>query len=422
MRLLSFTLLGILAVNAFAGSARVTEDESTALSMAEAVAMACGRSGALRAEAEGFATADGLRMYADGLASPRLEIRLRHSRSDGNAGGGESSARLAAVWPLYQGGKVSTWRDASDHAGELASLRVRAARESIVRETRAAYCKLLLSEAFTSVNNVQAEIAGEFLENARDRFERKLVNEQEVLRAEVELANRKADLLLARTRMRERRIELLRLAGMPTAMNVHLVDNLAAVRDALPVPDTSPGDAATNRAEVLESELDARTRLYSIEALRADRRPEITFEASVVGETDWNGYNEDDRQLLLKLELPFLDEWESRGAIAQEEARQRQDQHLADDLKRDVTARLEVARAQLSMAEKRAEHMETTIKRAEEFLLGERQRLELGSATYLDVLNARRSLAQAQRDYYQALFDIAEAHVELSPVADDEGH
>jgi len=234
----------------------------------------------------------------------------------------------------------------------------------------------------------------------------------DALRAEVELANRKAPLTQARNALDQARLGLLRACGLPADAAVALTDSLAETADARPVDDllarmrrTSPELHALASVVALNRQ--------SVALARAGRGPVVELQGSYVLQGEWDEDllpGSDERatsaSAALAVSLPVFDGFATKAGIQRAEAGLRTAEAELERVARD--RELSVRRASLNLQSARA----ALVGRRESVVLAEEAyrlalvRLENGLATPLERLDAELALTAARAQLVSTLYDV----------------
>jgi outer membrane protein TolC len=299
------------------------------------------------------------------------------------------------------------------------------ARNGVVFAVKQQYFALVKAERLAEVSRESERLSRDEETRAEALFEVGTVARGDVLKARARRASTQLDRIRAENQVEIQRSKLKQVIGLKpgasleieTALdeNVVLPDSAAAVSTALA--------SRPELSRALAAERAARAGLFGARAMRL---PEVTGLVSVdrakntqrleelgFGEfddsyyaTEWFGQV----RLTLSVFNGFATEGgtkRAKGALLEAEALRRQ---------REVDVAVEVQQAWLSVREavERIDVAKEGLASAEEDYSFSKGRYDLGAGTFLDLLNAEVSLAQAKQSYVEALADahVAEAAME----------
>ncbi len=404
----------------------------TLLTLGEAVRLALTRS--LDLERAGYAVALRALDVQDAAAAfqPELSLSagpsLRYARgyeldgttlrTDGQTSLGVTAGVQLGL-PLLDGGATRARRQAAEQV--LAASRRDRDRtaETVAFQTATQYVQALQAAEIVGVEAAALETGRALLARVRAEYEVGNRNLGDVLQQQAALAQTEQRLATARRNEAVARLTLRQLLRLPTGTPLAL-DTL----DADDVPLALPGlDTASLVALALatRSDLDAQAALveaarFDIRAARAGRAPTLRL-----GGDAGTAYSslDDNRGAAgqvfdvnpsagvgLTLGLPILDTGRTRRAVERAEV------FLADagatlELRRlAVAADVETAVLDVEAAEARLAAAADGVAAAREALAAAEARYGVGAGIFLDVLDAQRTLVQAETDLATARYDL----------------
>ncbi|MCO5168731.1 MAG: TolC family protein [Planctomycetes bacterium] len=368
--------------------------------------------------------ADDLVDEAIASALPRLSTEGRFTARSNDAGvdrGGQSIAfqerevftsSVSLIVPIYSFGRVENVYDARTLGVEVAQLGLDRERQSLEFAVRQGYFRVLEAQKIAAVVRQSIEVVELQLEIARDFLEQDLVAKNDVLAVELQLAERRQELIQAENNILLARSTLNRLMGVdvnaPTQLEDVLEvdlwppDLLAAMRMAV---DKRPDLAALRRQiEIAQAEY---------RATRADLFPRIYAFGSY-------NYTSDDFQLNQNwlsggaaIEWPIFD-----GGVTYTRLR-RQERLIEEAIDRrseqvdDVVLDVKQAVLNVQEAGQRLEVARRAIQLAEENLRITRDQYGQGLVTSADVLLEEDRLSRARSNYFRALYAYHQAYARL---------
>jgi multidrug efflux system outer membrane protein len=320
------------------------------------------------------------------------------------------------AWELDFWGKTRRGIEAAraDLASEEAS--ERAVVLSLVSDVSTGYLSLLELDQERAIAERTLASRQATLALARQRFEQGLTSELDVRQFEAQVAVPAATLAQTeRLRAQEEHQLNLLLGEMPTT--VARGGSLLQAVSALQVPDSLPATLLTRRPDVLAAERAYAAATARIGVAQASRLPTISItgsygtQASRAG--DLFGSNTEIYQALAGVSVPLFTGGrlsnEKRAAEARaEQARNRYEQSVLVALQEasDALVGVRTARDQVAAQQTQAQALRQALRLAE-------LRYQTGISNYLEVLEAQRSLFDAELALSQAQLRQLSAAVEL---------
>jgi len=331
---------------------------------------------------------------------------------EGNVGqgfawtGGASSIEwgLAVTMPLGWIAERGSRINAAEAEVDVAMAETKALRRDILLKLRTLFWNLAYEQArVASLASLEAQTSS-LVETVKRRAEKGEVRPVEATRVEIELEKVTSDLESARIALGARRAELTLWLGVPAGMRLVLVADL----DTLPVAvDQDAALTGARKSHPALAVAKARTRFFA-----AELDTEELAQVPSFGLTGFANYELDRRAygVGLTADLPLWN-W-STGRIAQAQAR------LAASRKQAEAADLELATEVIdaqaacqSSVATAARFRNNVVTRSETVASTVERTYQLGEASLLEVIDARRTLLDSRRLYLSAL---AEAQIDCS--------
>lgn len=287
-------------------------------------------------------------------------------------------------------------------------------RQQLAAATSRSYDSVLVALRHRDDFALGRDLARDFLAKTKSRYEGGTVAKLDVIRAQVALAQAENDLISSERDVITATDALDRLIGRPLGTPVTPADSLAVPPD---LPDV---------ALVEQAALAARPELAGLQSQQAGARaatslakefwlPDFTLSAS-------RDYGPDGAGMLysagVALPLPVLYWQHSRGEIAESQHRERELSAAYRDLEAEVAQDVRATYAAAATALRQAIYLR------DELLPAAREAYRVASVSYglggssaLDVLDARRSLLDAQSQYSDALAVANSARADLERAA-----
>jgi len=390
----------------------------------DAVAMAQGYNRSLQQETLGREVARGRIQASYAEALPKLDLAggylRREEGADAAAGSGssadQSSVGLKLSQPLFNGRIGAALRaarlyDAWTEAG------IRGAAEKIQRETIRAYYAAMLSVHLLEVNQKALETAERQLADAQARRRQGMASNYDELRAQVEVANFRAQVLQARNDKDVAYTVLYRLMGASPESAAELVDEVPLVMEDVAFVDAAR-TALERRADLAEAEYAVRMQRESVAVARSRYLPEVSGYLSqdwanpdplAPGQDDWGS----EWQAGVQLALPLFDGLARRGTLIQERAKLRQLEIARRDAEETALSEIRQLVLTLKTAAQFAHSQSRNLETAQEALRLVEAGFKTGQNTPVEVMDARQALTTASANYFQSIFNHAMARVAL---------
>jgi outer membrane protein TolC len=307
-------------------------------------------------------------------------------------------------WTLWDFGRTYGGYRQAELGIDIARLQTTRAIEVTVYDVAAAYSRVLQARAAGRVARESVRLAVSVLDIARKSLDAGLVESDQVLRAEVQLAQARRAVVVAE------RVELVAVAGLNQAIGL----NVSAATDVVDRTDEPPFELslALCLQRAVENRPEFRVAQRAIEAAgegervaRADFLPRVYGEA-VMGEEDGHkalhGYTSGGSINIAW--SPFQGGrrlGEIRAASAAFRAAAAQAQVVCDTIAFEVNeAYRDVQAARQSIALARP-----AVAQARENLRLVTRKYETGDATPTDIVDAETALTRAEQDLYTARYD-----------------
>ncbi len=315
--------------------------------------------------------------------------------------------RVDVVQPLFRGGAIPAAIRGAQLFRYISGEKVRQAVQETTLAVARAYYDVLLAQHLYHVQDQALKYAEANLRDVAAREEQGVAIRYDRLRAELEVATVKADLLRRRNELNRARTAFFRAMGVSQKSEVELTDELTYVPQH-PGYEEAVRTAFLNRPELYRAELDLRFQEEKRRGLMADYWPDLEawgwhtwakpdpHEASNI---EWD----QQWQVGLRLVWNLFDGFQKRGRLAQQKAIVRQSAVGLADTEQAILQEVNNALYDVEDAEELVQSQQLNLERANEALrlvtVGARE----GVNTELEVLDARAALTAAHGNYYEAL-------------------
>jgi len=293
---------------------------------------------------------------------------------------------------------------------------VQRSRQVTALDAVRAYNQLLFSLEQQRVIQADAQSKQSHLEYARNRRAAGVATELEVLRAEVDLENARAEERRAENDVANARATLNTVMLRPTNEPIVPTDTLAVV------PFTVEYEAAVKEAiaarpdlQLLRTEENVRTLLVGV--AQGDSKPSVEFNGSfgfaVRRPKNIFDYDYSRWSASIQLKVPLFDGFRTAGRVAQATANRNTVSEQIAALQSQVRLEVQSALDALALADRTIHAAELNVTQARRASEMTDANYKLGAATQLDVVDAQQSLRQAENIRNQALYIHANARASL---------
>jgi outer membrane protein TolC len=321
--------------------------------------------------------------------------------------------QIALSLPLYSGGKLENQIKQAKLDLKVAELDVEAAKQQLKLTVVANYLTVLEYRNEVKVNQETVKNYEEHLKLVKDKFDLGLVAKTDVLSSQVDLASSQDNLVKAKNNYTNAVAALNNAIGLPHATEVTLKDEFAYEKYPKTLEECLQY-AVDHRPELVQYEAKIASANYDVDIAKSGRRPTVNLTA----EQDWYdshliGSKNSNWLLKLTTSINVFDTGLTNANVKQ--AQHNVDMVLDKAGQQRDTILLNVREYYLSMheAEKRIDSNKVSVDYAEESLMIQKARYEVGIGTNLDLRDAVLSLDSAKKDYIQALYDYNTNKVKL---------
>ena len=293
---------------------------------------------------------------------------------------------------------------------------VQRARQATALDAIRSYNQLLFAIEQLRVMENNAQSKQTHLESARNRRTAGAATELEVLRAEVDLENQRAEVLRSENEVAAARATLNTVMVRPTSTPVIPSDTLAVIPFTAQF-DEAVAEALRERAELQALRLQEQFQAKLISVAAADKKPSIDFTGSYGYAvrrpenlfeqkfTSWSA--------AINFEVPLFDGRRASGRVAQALAQRNTVRHQIATLENQIRLDVQSAFDALTLANRTIQAADLNVTQARRAAEMTEANYKLGASTQLDVIDAQQALRQAENIRNQALYTHANARASL---------
>lgn len=309
----------------------------------------------------------------------------------------------------------SIWqRLKASHAGVRAAKEdVNSTDDQVTGQVARAYLNALRTDADVEATQADVDLSDAVVKQAVHQKEAGAGTGIDVTRSNVQLANDKQRLLVAKNNQTKAHLQLLRAMNMRMDANVELVDKLVYKPvDAMSVQD-AVSQALANRPDLkaqLEREDTARLNQRSV---KYERLPSVVtqFNYGVIGPQDIHLVPT--REYYGAVRIPIFDGGRRDARRVEASSQLRQEQTRTSDLRDQIELDVRSALDSLNSAAAQVDVANDGLKLAETELAQARRRFDAGVAGSLEVSDSSDRVQRARINQIQAVFNHNLARVDL---------
>ncbi len=290
------------------------------------------------------------------------------------------------------------------------------ARQLTALEAIRAYNQLLFAIEQMRVIRTDVQSKQTHVDYARNRRAAGVATELEVLRAEVDLENARAESLRAENEVSGARALLNTVMVRPTLAPVVPTDSLTVVPFAASF-DSAVQEALAARPELQLLRTQERVQTLLVDVAAGDMKPSVEFNGSygfaVRRPQNLFAQNYARWSTAITFKVPLFDGRRTPGRVAQARAERNTVTQRIAALENQVRLEVQSALDALALADRTIQASELNVAQARRASEMTEANYKLGAATQLDVVDAQQSLRQAENIRNLSLFTHANARAAL---------
>lgn len=327
------------------------------------------------------------------------------SRSFGNT--------LTLTMPIYTGGQLEGAIKAADLAMNANELGLELCKQQVKAATMSAYYQALQAKNQIKVAQDSVNTLTEHLKNVNAQYTVGTVAKSDVLGTQVQMANAEQNLINANNSYDVAIASLNNVMGLPTDTELNLTDSLDYNVYEIPLEECT-AYARSNRPDVLMADYQVAIAEAGVQQAKAGYMPKVSAQASKswAGEDPF-GSDETDKRYGqnnnwtagVVLSWDIWDNNVTQSKVNQSKAAVAKAEAAAENTRQSGDLEVRTAYLNLKAAEKSINTTQVAVDKAQEDYKIAQVRYAAGVGTNLDVMDAEEKLAQAQTNYYTALYN-----------------
>jgi len=384
--------LRIILVLMLIGTATVAAQGQEELRLGGAIQLALKQNPTVLAARSEVDAADANVRGARALANPEVVITPSVIGESG------SDTELLAVQPLEVSGRRQIRTRIASSEAQATRARVQVIEREIIRDVKQAYWAIAEAQAVVELNQANVALAESLYDASKRQVDVGVVAGSQAIKAQVELARARQDMITAEVELVKARIALNTLLGRRPDTEFTFADTLmfTPVTEA---PNRFRAIAAANRPELAEAQALLAVRRQEIQAAIALRRPDLAVQAR---QETFGG----EGGLGIGLTFPLFDWGSIREGKKQAQAFARAQEKRVEATRNAVDLEVESALLDVRRTEEQVRQYEGGLLSQSEQLAEMAQKgYRAGATGYLEVLEAQRTLKNVRTLYFQTLAD-----------------
>jgi len=327
------------------------------------------------------------------------------------------SADLRVTQPVFAGGSIVAKLNAGKLFSLLTDQAIRAVTQDVLYAAQKAYYDVLLNQHLLEISADAVRSAQAHLDNVKRKRQGGVASDFDVLRAEVELSNFRAEHIQNKNAINVSKANLLKIMGVSQDSGIILSDELIYLPWDVSMEE-AVGAAFQRRPDLFERQLDIKWQKEQLNIARSRWWPRIDgYYENTWAKPDPHNSTEIEWgrawQAGVMVTLPVFDGFAREGTIIQQKARFKQAQ--IDLIDTEETALFELTKALLSIEDSQefVESQRLNLTRAEEGSRLAEVGYREGINTQVEIIDAESALTKAKSLYYQAIYSHMIAKLDL---------
>lgn len=325
---------------------------------------------------------------------------------------------IELIQPLFTGHGLTSQLRIAEMSRKISEYQLEQTRLDVVRDVERAFWDVLLGEKLLKVVRDNVSNLSIQRRHAAANYQQGLVAQNDVLKADVALAQARQKERSAEKQLTILRFRLNQLLDLPLGTHLTLVEEEITLRNP-PDLDRLYTIAESRRPEYLAVETSIKQAEEGITAARSRYYPQVSAFGQYYREGEDflakdNPYtNNENAAVGVKVEWNWFEGGKTEAKAKEYRYRQRAQEEKRQALRQQIRLQVEDAYEQLKVARDNLATAQAAVKQAEENERMTSLQYQEQLVIFLEVLNAQLFLSQTQVDYYQALYGFQLAWVDL---------
>lgn len=307
--------------------------------------------------------------------------------------------------PIFTGGKLLNNYKFAKLGVDYQAIQYQVDTQDLVLDVTEAYYQLIQAEKLVGVadDSIRALVA--LRNQTREFFKAGVVAKVDVLSTEGQLAQARIQRTQSLTEVGRQKAQLNFLLRYPQETPTEVVQDINYRPNAYRIPEIY-STAAANRLEIRQANISVEQAMALIKSSQADLLPAVSLQTQGTRLNDnWNVFDPEgtnDWRIQGLLTWTF-DIFRTRETVKERRASQARTFVAREQLVEQIMNEVKSAFLDMKRSESDIQDNRKAVEFRQENFRINRERYKEQVATYIEVLDAQRQLAQAQGDYYTAL-------------------
>ncbi len=326
---------------------------------------------------------------------------------------GYTDLRANLNWTVFSLKNYRTYL-AAKHSFQAARLTAEDARQLVILTVGNAYLKILADQAQAEAIEAEVKTSQASLDQATNFHTAGTAPQLDQLRAQVDTQNLQQQLIAARNQIEKDKLALARTIGLPLEQKFELADKVPYSAFDQPDVQVAIKQALDNRKDRKASAEQTAAAIDQRKAATDDRLPTIKAEADYgdIGVNVRHSHGTGDATGTIT--IPIFKEAQYRGeaVVAQSQLDQQRDQQ--SDLDAQIEADVRDALLDIASSQQQVEVSHSNVELSNQVLSDAQQRYAAGVSDNLAVSDAQQTVAQANGQYVNSLYQHNVAKLNLA--------
>lgn len=316
---------------------------------------------------------------------------------------GYTDLRANLTWTVFSLNSLRTYM-ASHHNFEAAKLSAQDARQLVILTVGNAYLKVLADQAQVESSKQQVETSKVSLDQANNNHEAGTAPRLDALRAQVDTQSLQQQLISAQNAFEKDKLALARIIGLPLAQKFDLADRAPYSAFDQPAVQDAIKQALANRKDRAASAEQTKAAEDQRKAATDDRLPTLKADADY-GDIGVNvRHSHGTVDAIGTLTIPIFKEAQFRGEAEVAQSSLDEQKFKQSDLDAQIEADVRDALLDIASSQQQVEVSKSNVDLSAEELSEAQQRYKAGVSDNLAVSDAQQTVAQANSQYINSLY------------------
>jgi outer membrane protein len=389
--------------------------QSDTLTLVQCVDIALKNNPQIRVAEGNFESAEASFVIARSAYFPQISFQATGAKNAGTflvgpiARPGEFNSYAASFQGqqlLFDFGRTIGRVSSSSNFADAAEQDYEGAQQNVVLNTHVAYYGLLQAKRVRDVDSETVTQTEEHLKQAQAFYKVGRNPQFDVVKAEVDVANAKVNLITAENALKLARVQFENVLGVKLREDVVLKDDLEIPQESRMGLQPALDSAFRTRPEVIAS----RTRVEANKALVTSAKAAHFPSISATGGYSWRGFALDQPlynswNIGLSFSVPIFEGWAVAAGVDQADANLKAAEASNESTIQSVVLDVQQQYLALEESAERIDASKKFVAQAEEALRLSEGRYNFGAGSPIEITDAQVTLSNARITYIQSLYD-----------------